>query len=127
MPSFNSVNLIGNVTRDPETRYTPKGVAVSELGIAINRTFKNSTGEKHEEVCFVELVAWSVPAELIGQWVRKGDLIFVGGRLQMDQWDDKQTGQKRSRLRVCVNTVQFLTPKGERTGRAGESAKDEFA
>lgn len=124
MPSFNSVTLIGNVTRDPETRYTPKGIAVTEFALAINRIFKNTEGVKHEEVVYVDLVAWSHVAEIIGQWVRKGDPLFVEGRLQQDQWEDKQTGQKRSRMRVCVNNVQFLARKREGAGRAGESGGD---
>lgn len=108
MPSHNSVTLIGNIVRDPDVVYTPKGTAVCDLSIAINRSYKTEAGEKREETTFVDCVAWAKLAELIGQWVRKGDPIFLEGRLQNEQWEDKATGQKRSKMRVSVNQVQFL-------------------
>lgn len=116
MPSHNSVHLIGNITRDPEVHYTPKGAAVCDFSIAINRTYKTEAGEKREEVTYVDCVAWMKLAELIGQWVKKGDPIFLEGRLENKQWGDKATGQRRSKMRVSVNQVQFLARRGAESG-----------
>jgi single-strand DNA-binding protein len=116
MPSFNNVTLIGNLTRDPEVRYTPKGAAVGEISLAINRKYKTDSGDTREEVTYVECTAWGKTAELLGQYVKKGDPLFVSGRLQMDTWEDKQTGQKRSKLKAVIETMQFL--KG-RDGNSG--------
>src|SRR5438445_771324 len=99
MASFNKVILLGNLTRDPEVRYTPKGSAVCDLGIAVNRVYTTEGGERREEVTFVDVVLWARLAEIAGEYLRKGRPIFIEGRLQMDSWDDKQTGQKRTKLR----------------------------
>jgi single-strand DNA-binding protein len=109
MASFNKVILVGNLTRDPELRYLPKGTAVARLGLAVNRTWKTETGEKKEEVTFVDIDAFGVQAETICQYMRKGNPMLVEGRLRLDQWDDKQTGQKRSRLGVVLEGFQFLS------------------
>lgn len=115
MASFNSVQLIGNLTRDPEVRYTPKGAAVAEFSLAINRKYKAESGEQREEVTFVDCTAWAKTAELIGQYCKKGNPLFVTGRLTTDSWEDKQTGQKRSKMKVTVENMQFLGGKdGER-------------
>jgi len=116
MASFNKVILLGNLTRDPEVRYTPKGSAVCDLGIAVNRVYTTDSGEKREEVTFVEVVLWARLAEIAGEYLKKGRPVFIEGRLQMDTWDDKQTGQKRSRLRVVGESMQLL---GGRPGGAG--------
>jgi single-strand DNA-binding protein len=108
MPSFNKVLLMGNLTRDPELRYTPKGTAIARLGIAVNRNWTTETGEKKEEVTFVDVDAFGRQAEVIGQYFKKGRPIFIEGRLRLDQWDDKQTGQKRSKLGVVLESFQFL-------------------
>jgi len=108
MASFNKVILLGNLTRDPEVRYTPKGSAVCDLGIAINRQYTLDSGEKREEVTFVDVVLWSRLAEIAGEYLKKGRPIFIEGRLQLDTWDDKQSGQKRSKLRVIGETMQLL-------------------
>jgi len=108
MASFNRVILVGNLTRDPELRYTPKGLAIAKIGLAVNRTWKNETGESKEEVTFVDIDAFGKQAETIGQYLKKGRPILVEGRLRLDQWDDKQTGQKRSRLGVVMEGFQFL-------------------
>ena len=108
MASFNKVILIGNLTRDPELRYTPKGTAIAKIGLAVNRVWTNEAGEKKEEVTFVDVDAFGRTAENVGQYMRKGRPIMIEGRLRLDQWDDKQTGQKRSRLGVVAETVQFL-------------------
>jgi single-strand DNA-binding protein len=116
--SFNKVFLLGNLTRDPEVRYTPKGSAVADLGIAVNRVYTLDTGEKREEVTFVDVTLWARLAEIAGEYLKKGRPVFIEGRLQLDSWDDKQTGQKRSRLRVIGETMQLLGSRGG--GGAGE-------
>src|SRR5678816_2634845 len=102
MASFNKVILAGNLTRDPELRYTPKGTAVARIGLAINRTWKNETGETKEEVTFVDVDAWGRQAEVIAQYLRKGRPLLMEGRLKFDQWEDKNTHQKQSKLRVVL-------------------------
>jgi single-strand DNA-binding protein len=108
MASFNKVILVGNLTRDPELRYTPKGVAIAKFTLAINRTWKSENGESKEEVTFVEVDAFGRQAETVGQYLKKGSPFMVEGRLKLDQWEDKQTGQKRSRLGVVLEGFQFL-------------------
>jgi len=119
MASYNKVMLMGNLTRDPEVRYTPKGSAVADLAIAVNRVYTADNGEKREEVTYVDVVLWARLAELAGQYLHKGRPVFIEGRLQMDTWEDKQTGQKRSRLRVVGEIMQFLDSKRDGEG-AGE-------
>jgi single-strand DNA-binding protein len=125
MASFNKVILLGNLTRDPEVRYTPKGSAVCDLGIAVNRSYTLDSGEKREEVTFVDVVLWSRLAEIAGEYLKKGRPIFIEGRLQLDTWDDKQSGQKRSKLRVIGETMQLLggRPPGA-AGGAGEGSEE---
>ena len=108
MASFNKVILLGNLTRDPEVRYTPKGSAVADLGIAVNRQYTLDTGEKREEVTFVDVTFWGRTAEIAGEYLKKGRPVFIEGRLQLDTWDDKQSGQKRSKLKVIGENMQFL-------------------
>lgn len=120
MASYNKVMLIGNLTRDPEVRYTPKGSAVCDIGLAVNRVYTSDSGEKVEEVTFVDVVLWSKMAELAGKYLHKGRPVFIEGRLQMDSWEDKQTGQKRTRLRVVGEQMQFLgSPGGDRAPAGG--------
>ena len=124
MASFNKVILLGNLTRDPEVRYTPKGSAVCDLGIAVNRSYTLDSGEKREEVTFVDVVLWSRLAEIAGEYLKKGRPVFIEGRLQLDTWDDKQSGQKRSKLRVIGETMQLLgRPPG--AGGGGEGGERE--
>jgi single-strand DNA-binding protein len=119
MASFNKVILVGNLTRDPELRYTPKGTAIAKIGVAVNRVWTNEAGEKKEEVTFVDVDVFGRTAENVGQYMRKGRPILIEGRLRLDQWDDKQTGQKKSRLGVVAETVQFLgSPAGSEGGAA---------
>ena len=120
MASFNKVILLGNLTRDPEVRYTPKGSAVCDLGIAVNRVYTTDSGEKREEVTYVDVVLWARLAEIAGEYLKKGRPIFIEGRLQMDTWDDKQSGQKRTKLRVVGESMQLL---GARPAGAGASAE----
>jgi single-strand DNA-binding protein len=121
MASFNKVILLGNLTRDPEVRYTPKGSAVCDLGIAVNRVYTTDSGEKREEVTYVDVVLWARLAEIAGEYLKKGRPVFIEGRLQMDTWDDKQTGQKRTKMRVVGETMQLLG--GRPAGAAGASAE----
>ena len=113
MASYNKVILLGNLTRDPELRYTPKGTASARLGLAVNRSYKTDTGETREEVTFVDIDAWGKQAELIAQYLRKGNPLFVEGRLKLDQWDDKTSGQKRSAIRVVMENFQFVGGRAE--------------
>jgi single-strand DNA-binding protein len=108
MPNFNKVILAGNLTRDPELRYTPKGTAVCKIGIAINRNWTTESGEKKEDVTFVDVDFFGKTAEVIGQYLKKGRPILIEGRLKYDQWDDRQSGQKRSKLGVIGESFQFL-------------------
>ena len=112
MASFNKVILLGNLTRDPEVRYTPKGSAVADLGIAVNRQYTLENGEKREEVTFVDVTFWGRTAEVAGEYLKKGRPVFIEGRLQLDTWDDKQSGQKRSKLKVIGETMQMLGSRG---------------
>src|ERR1044072_9405587 len=113
MASFNKVILVGNLTRDPELRYTPKGTAIAKIGLAVNRVWTNEAGEKKEEVTFVDVDVFGRTVENVGQYMRKGRPILIEGRLRLDQWDDKQTGQKRQKLGVVGEGVQFLgSPTG---------------
>src|SRR5512135_2753112 len=121
MASYNRVILAGNLTRDPELRYTPKGTAVAEIGIAVNRSWKDESGQMQEEVTFVDVAAYGRQAEVIGQYLKKGRPLLVEGRLKLDSWDDKQTGQKRSKLRVVLESFQFLD-SGNRGGAEGAPA-----
>jgi single-strand DNA-binding protein len=119
MASFNKVILLGNLTRDPEVRYTPKGSAVADLGVAVNRQYTLDNGEKREEVTFIDVTFWGRTAEVAGEYLKKGRPVFIEGRLQLDTWDDKQSGQKRSKLKVIGETMQMLGSRGA-TGEEGD-------
>jgi single-strand DNA-binding protein len=119
MANLNKVMLIGNLTRDPELRHTPKGTAVSEISLAINRNWTNDQGQKQEETTFVEVTLWGRQAEVVQQYVTKGSPIYIEGRLQLDSWDDKETGKKRSKLRVIGENFQFLSGKPGSGGGGG--------
>ncbi len=114
MASYNKVLLMGNLTRDPEVRYTPKGTAIANLGLAVNRTYTTDSGEQKEEVTFVDIEVWGRQAETSGQYLAKGRPVFIEGRLRLDSWEDKETGQKRNKMKVVAERVQFLgTPKAD--------------
>src|SRR5579864_8517728 len=119
MASFNKVILAGNLTRDPELRYTPKGTAIARIGMAINRTWKTETGETKEEVTFVDVDAFGRQAEVIAQYMKKGRPLLVEGRLRLDQWEDKNTHQKQSKLKVVLEGFSFLGTRGEDGGGGG--------
>src|SRR3954447_425224 len=125
MASYNKVLLLGNLTRDPEVRYTPKGSAVADLGIAVNRQYTLDTGEKREEVTFVDVTFWGRTAEVAGEYLKKGRSVFIEGRLQLDTWDDKQSGQKRSKLRVIGENMQMLGSRGAGGGAGAAEGGDE--
>jgi single-strand DNA-binding protein len=114
MANLNKVFLIGNLTRDPELRYTPSGTAIASFGIAVNRNWKGQSGEKKEEVCFVDISMFGRPAEVINEYFSKGNPIFIEGRLRFEQWETKD-GQRRNALKVIAENFQFLgkTKKGE--------------
>jgi single-strand DNA-binding protein len=119
MANLNKVMLMGNLTRDPEVRYTPKGTAVAELGLAINRVYTADNNEKREETTFVDVTLWGRTAEIAGEYLKKGRPVFIEGRLQLDTWDDKQTGQKRSKLKVVGEAMQLMGSRGGAEGGGG--------
>ena len=112
------------IVRDPEIRYTPKGTAVTELGMAVNRVYSTDSGEKREEVLFVDVTLWGRTAEIAGEYLKKGRPVLIEGRLQLDTWDDKQSGQKRSKLKVVADGLQLIggRPPGA-TGGPAESSE----
>jgi len=112
MANFNKVMLMGNVTRDIELRYTPKRTAVADIGLAINRVRSGDGGERIEETTFVDVTLWGRTAEVAQQYSGKGKPLFIEGRLQMDSWDDKATGQKRSKLKVVADNIQLMGAAG---------------
>ncbi|HEY8933153.1 MAG TPA: single-stranded DNA-binding protein [Rariglobus sp.] len=119
MASLNKVMLIGNLTRDPELRVTPKGTAICQFGLAVNRQFKDESGATRDETTFVDIEAWGKQGETVAKYLTKGRPLFVEGRLKLDTWDDKTTGQKRSKMKVVLENFQFL---GGREGGEGGGA-----
>lgn len=119
MASFNKVILAGNLTRDPELRYTPKGTAVAKIGLAVNRTWTGEDGQKKEEVNFIDVEAWGRQGEVIAQYMKKGRPLLIEGRLKLDSWEDKNTKQKVSKLKVVLESFSFIDSKG---GDGGGSA-----
>jgi single-strand DNA-binding protein len=121
---FNKVILHGNLTRDPELRYTPTGTAVAKFGLAINRKWKDAnTGEQKEEVTFVDIDCFGKTAENIGQWFKKGNQMLLEGRLKLDQWEDKQTNQRRSKLGVVLETFSFVGANNNEGGGREERSE----
>jgi single-strand DNA-binding protein len=117
MASYNKVLLMGNLTRDPQLRYTPSQMAVADFGIAVNEKFTTKSGEKREDVAFIDITAWGKQAELVNQYFQKGKPIFIEGRLKYETWEDKQGGGKRHKLTVTLENFQFV---GGRDGAGGE-------
>jgi single-strand DNA-binding protein len=112
--NFNRTIVAGRLTRDPVVRYTPSGAAVAEIGLAINRVWTDKqTNTRKEETTFVDVTLWSRDAEVAGEYLAKGSSVLIGGRLQLDTWDDKQTGQKRTKLRVVAERMQMIGGRGE--------------
>lgn len=113
MPSFNSTIIVGYLTRDPELRYIPSGAAVCDFTVAVNETWKTQDGEKRESVSFIDCVTWNGSAENLSKYQRKGSLVLVQGKLRQETWEDKNTGEKRSKLRVVAEKIQFM-PSGKK-------------
>ena len=126
MANFNKVIIAGNLTRDPELRYTPKGTAIARLGMALNRKWKNDSGEMQEEVTFVDVDAFGRQAEVVAQYMKKGRPLLVEGRLRLDQWEDKQSGARRSQLRVVLDSFSFIDGGGAGGGGGRGETSDPF-
>lgn len=123
MASFNKVILAGNLTRDPELRYTPKGTAVAKIGLAVNRTWTGEDGQKKEEVSFIDVEAWGRQGEVIAQYMKKGRPLLIEGRLKLDTWEDKNTKQKQSKLKVVLESFSFIdSNRGDAGGEGGAPA-----
>ena len=122
MASFNKVILMGNLTRDPELRYTSSGTAIAKLGLAVNRVWRDTEGQQKEETTFVDVDAFGKQAETLGQYMQKGRPILVEGRLKLDQWEDKNTGQNRSRLGVVLERFSFIGGGASGQGNAPQSS-----
>ena len=112
---------MGNLTRDPELRYTPKGTAVAKLGLAVNRSWRNAEGQQQDETTFVDVDAFGKQAETLGQYMQKGRPILIEGRLKLDQWEDKNTGQNRSKLGVILEKFSFVGGGGQNNGNSSPS------
>jgi single-strand DNA-binding protein len=123
MANLNKVMLIGNLTRDPELRVTPKGTAICTFSIAVNRKFKDDSGGEREEVTYIDIEAWGKSGENISKYCTKGRPLFVEGRLRLDQWEDKTTKEKRSRMKVVLENFQFLGGGRGEGGAAGEGGE----
>ena len=124
MTSFNKVILLGNLTRDPEVRYTPNGIAVASFAIAVNRKYKQGD-ETKEEVSYIDIVVFGKQAESCGQYINKGDSVLIDGRLQQRRWDDKDTGQKRNKIEVVAQSVNFMPKRSSAAGHGGAHAQPE--
>src|ERR1700709_608249 len=126
MASFNKVILVGNLTRDPQVKYTTGGTAVTEIGLAVSRQwFDKQANQKKEETTFVDVTLWGRTAEIAGEYLAKGRPVLIEGRLQLDSWDDKQSGQKRSKLKVIGETMQLLGSRPGGAGGGGGAGADE--
>jgi len=124
MPNLNKVMLMGNLTRDPEIKYTPKGMAITHLGLAVNRVWSNEAGEKQEEVTFIDVEMFGRKAEVAAEYLKKGRPVYIEGRLKLDTWDDKASGQKRSKLKVVGETMEFLGSREGGGGGGGEQSEN---
>lgn len=126
MASFNKVLLLGNLTRDPELKHTPGGTAVAQIGMAVTRTwFDKASNSKKEETTFVDVTLWGRQAEIASEYLAKGRSVLIEGRLQLDTWDDKETGKKRSKLKVVVENMVLVGSKGERS-EGKQRTNDEY-
>ena len=121
MKGFNKVTLMGNLTRDPETRTTPGGQSVTSFSLAVNRSWRGSDGQQQEAVSYIDCTAWGKAGEIIAQYMSKGRALLVSGRLDQRTWDDKETGQKRSKVEVIVEDFNFVDG-GQGGGHDGGSA-----
>lgn len=117
--NFNKVMLMGNLTRDPELRHLPSGMAVAAMGLAVSRRYKDKDGQTQEETTFVDCDAWGRTGEMISQYFQKGRPILIEGRLRLDEWQDKTTGDKRSKLKVVVENFYFVDSRESGGGGGG--------
>lgn len=113
MASFNQATIVGNITRDPELRYTPGGSAVCDITVAVNEKWKGKDGQAKEEVSFIDCTCWGRTAEVAAEHLKKGRSVLVSGRLRQDRWEDKNGGGKRSKIGIVVDKLQFLGGKGD--------------
>jgi len=123
MPSFNSVTIVGNLTRDPEVRYIPNGTSVADAGVAVNRRWKDAEGNPREEVDFFDVTVFGKTADALGQYAKKGDPILFHGRLSQDRWEDKETGNPRSKVKIIAQSMQFLSGPSGGDGGDGQRAQ----
>ena len=124
MASFNKVILVGNLTRDPQVKYTTGGTAVAELGMAVSRQwFDKQTNTKKEETTFVDVTLWGRTAEVAGEYLAKGKQVLIEGRLQLDTWDDRETGLKRSKLKVVGENMTMLGSRSDGGGGGGSGSR----
>ena len=122
MPNINMVMLAGNLTRDPELTYIASGTPVCKMGLAVSRKFKHKTGNQREETLFINVKAWSGTAEYCGQYLQKGRPVLVEGSLRMNEWEDRETGQKRTAFEVNATRVHFLDWDDRSGGGGGGGA-----
>ncbi len=127
MRGYSRAILTGNLTRDPELRTTPSGVSVCSFSVAVNRTYKDQNGEQREDVSFIDCSAWSKLGEMIAQYAKKGTAVLVSGRLDQHSWEDKTSGQKRSRVEVVVDEFNFLGSRNDTSDASSDSAPSEPA
>lgn len=120
MANLNKVFLIGRLTRDPELRYTANGTAVTDLGIAVNRFYQTKDGDRREEVTFLDVTVWNRQAENCCQYLKKGRPVHIEGYLKLDSWEDKTSGEKRSKVKIEAENVQFLDSRGGDAGGDGD-------
>lgn len=125
MRGFSKAIITGNLTRDPELRSTPNGASVCSFSVAVNRVYRDSNGEQKEDVSFIDCSAWGKLGEMIGQYAKKGSGVLVSGRLDQRSWEDKTSGQKRSRVEIVAEDFNFLTNNGERGESRGGSVSDD--
>ncbi len=124
MAYLNKVFLIGNLTRDPELRYTPSGTAVADLRVAINRRFNTQDGQSREETCFVDITMWARQAEVAAKYLKKGNSVFIEGRLHLDEWENSN-GERRTKLRVIAERFQFIGPRTSQNVASNEEGNEE--
>ena len=128
MASFNKVILVGNLTRDPQVKYTTGGTAVTEIGLAVNRRWLDKQSNQwKDETTFVDITLWGRTAEIAGEYLAKGRSVLIEGRLQLDTWDDRESGQKRSKLRVVGENMTMLGGKGDNPGGGGAPGRPQSA
>ncbi len=127
MANVNKVTLIGRITRDIELKYTTKGTAVSELGLAVNRSRQDDSGQRIEETTYVDVTLWGRQAELANQYLAKGREVYIEGRLQLDTWQDKTSGQNRQKLRVVGENMQFIGGTGGGSGSSNPPQQSQQA